>query len=863
MSNGLIKPVSGAVCTICHDVDVEKRLVRGHVRDETGELLEREQDGMIGGYVNCMSGRWWSNPGRKADIMIVGEAPGWKEEGSNKVFVGDSGRELDTWLRSAGLNKRRVWLDNVVRCRPQAGDLGRDSTPRRNKIVGSCTPYLAAEISRLKPSIIIPLGNIPLKQILRVSGIQKWDGKIIPSREYDCWVVPLLHPSAIIRDKSIQRSRKTERIIDLLSTLQAKHVDNPPKFSKVRWQFVNTVGQFDRMMDRLELAEDVSNDYETVGFDSRADEGRAICLALSDGKIGYCVALMEHDGKAWLGNEKKLWLKDGVGKHKDYPRRFSRLKKLLETRENIQHNSGFDQQWSRRRGIAPPPSIFDTEVVDSIIDKFTDNDLKGMALRRTDAGFYDDGLDEYLKKGDNYDSIPVPVLTRYAALDALYTAKIKKQHVREMKTHPAAELVGTFNRVCVPIAMLETDGIIIDRAYAAGVQKKFEIRLKRKDNEIRKTLGIDNPGSNVQLFAAFYGSDDGGKGVFDKEDLRGVRKLAVDKHVIGQVRRNVRSDKDKCRILDAVVERRHLDKFIGTYLRYFASVDVVHPHYKLHVPKTGRPSMGKPSMLTLPRGPEIRNCWIARPGCMLVELDHSQQEMRIAAELSGDANMLEIFAKDLCIHKFVGHNCVRKNDKKQPEKVFAGGEPRARAKVVGFSVIYGKTDLTLSEDLGCTVEEAAAMIRLLKSEAFPDLGRWIGHQGDLVTMQGYVDTIFGRRLPVSGWDAVDRPGLYNGAKRKAVNYPIQSAAGDVTMIGLDRLHQRLVKERFPVPAGTSTCLRLTVYDSIIAEVPEKHVGDYIAIAREEMERPVEQITRVKMKVDVKVGERWGELKEAA
>jgi len=288
-----------------------------------------------------------------------------------------------------------------------------------------------------------------------------------------------------------------------------------------------------------------------------------------------------------------------------------------------------------------------------------------------------------------------------------------------------------------------------------------------------------------------------------------------------------------------------LDKSIDKYY---------HPYFTVHVTKTGRVSG---NIQQSPRQGGIRDCIIAEDDCDLGELDFSQAEMRVAAELSQDQKLLDILNdRNADIHSEVGYVSIKKPDGSNYEKKdFKEGEIseliRPQAKIVGFSILYGKTERGLSEDLNCTTDEARKVIQYLL-EGFPGLRDMIEDFQQRVRTDGYIDTIFGRRLYIPEGLSDDQYTL-SEADRYAVNYPVQSTASDILVLALNRIQAQADKKKW----HSKTRLILSVHDSILINTHKSQTSEFMAMAKAEMERPIPQLKFVKMFADVKVGKFWG------
>jgi DNA polymerase-1 len=284
-------------------------------------------------------------------------------------------------------------------------------------------------------------------------------------------------------------------------------------------------------------------------------------------------------------------------------------------------------------------------------------------------------------------------------------------------------------------------------------------------------------------------------------------------------------------------------------------IEVEHDHSYIAHGFINHNSSRKPNLQNIPRKGGLRNCFIAPRGFDLVEFDFSQLELRVAAQYSGDKNMCSILNNPKGdIHSQVGIASFKKPDGSDyPIAHFMSGEARVKAKVVGFSTIYGKTMVGLGFDLDCSVEEAANIFNYFFN-GFPGLKSWIDNQQAFVTANGYIDTLFGRRIYISGAQSMD---IYKmeAAFRYAVNYPVQSAASDILVLALNRVQKLIDRNKWPVK------MILTVHDSLLFEVKKDFTKEFVRQVKPAMEKSIPQMNKVALFADYKVGNRWGELKE--
>ncbi len=278
----------------------------------------------------------------------------------------------------------------------------------------------------------------------------------------------------------------------------------------------------------------------------------------------------------------------------------------------------------------------------------------------------------------------------------------------------------------------------------------------------------------------------------------------------------------------------------------------IHTTFSLTTAATGRLSSVDPNLQNIPvrteLGKKIRTAFVAKPGHVFVSADYSQFELRLAAELSGDEEMIEAFNKDQDIHALTAAAVMNIN----PEEVTK--EMRYRAKAVNFGIMYGQGPHGLAEQTGMGFAEAKEFI----TKYFivrPKLKQYMEHLRKMALEKGYVETILGRRRPTPDVQSSNFM-VREGAYRQAINMPIQGSAADLTKLAMVALEAKFKVESKKFKVEPRQLLQ--IHDSILVECAEEdaeHVGKLI---KETMEGVYPDLG-VKIKADVSVGNNWGEL----
>ena len=364
---------------------------------------------------------------------------------------------------------------------------------------------------------------------------------------------------------------------------------------------------------------------------------------------------------------------------------------------------------------------------------------------------------------------------------------------------------------------MENAGIHLDCYRLGEITGKIQDQMEELETCIYELAGEQfNLGSPQQL----------GRILFDRLGLPRQRKTKTGYSTDAKTLESLR---DAHPVVGHLLTHRELSKLMSTYLLALPQVvdprtSRLHTTFNQTVAATGRLSSSDPNLQNIPvrtaLGAQIRQCFTAEPGNLLVVADYSQIELRIMAHLSGEPTLLESFARGEDIHA------------RTAAEVFGLPEDqvdsthRRYAKAVNFGIMYGISAFGLSQNLGIERDEAAAYIERY-FQRLPRVKAFIEETVDLARRQGYVATVFGRRRPI--------PELASGSfqerslgERLAVNSVIQGSAADIIKVAMIRCHEHLARE------APGARLVLQVHDELVVEVPEGQAGGVREAVVEEM-----------------------------
>lgn len=420
------------------------------------------------------------------------------------------------------------------------------------------------------------------------------------------------------------------------------------------------------------------------------------------------------------------------------------------------------------------------------------------------------------------------------------TWKLYDEQQAAFKKSPSLEKVA--RRLDFPmvslLATVEHRGILLDTAYLRQMSDEFEIKIVGIEQKIYKEAGDKfNISSPAQLGTVLY-------------EKLGLPTTGVKKGKTGYSTGSAELDKLRGLhpIINLITEYREYTKLKSTYID--ALPKLVDAHGKLHttyaqdVAATGRLSSHDPNLQNIPTrtelGQAIRGAFKPAKGNVFVSADYSQFELRLAAYMADDKQMIADFNKDIDIHTATAAQ-VAGVPLEEVDK-----EMRRRAKAVNFGILYGMSPHGLSVATGMTIMESKEFIERYFELRTP-LRKYMEHTAELALKQGYVETIFGRRRPTPDMKSSNWV-VREAAKRAAINMPIQGTEADLMKMAMLKVEKAL--------DGLGEQL-LQIHDSILVECPTENAEKVAEVLKDTMEHVYD--LPVKLAVDVKTGKDWGEI----
>lgn len=386
------------------------------------------------------------------------------------------------------------------------------------------------------------------------------------------------------------------------------------------------------------------------------------------------------------------------------------------------------------------------------------------------------------------------------------------------------------------LADMERTGMLVDREGLVAFGEKMKQELEGCLARIYEQVGYEfNVNSPKQL----------GEALFVKMGLPPRKKTKSGYSTNAETLESLRNESP---VIDDILQYRTYQKLNSTYVE--GLLKVIGPDGRMHSTfnqteaRTGRLSSSEPNMQNIPirtpLGSQLRQFFVAKPGCTLVDADYSQIELRLLAHISGDESMRQAFLTGQDIHR----STAAKIYNLPPEMITPA--LRSSAKAVNFGIVYGIGAFSLSRDINVSVKEADQFIKNYLA-TFPGVKNYMDETIAHGTEKGYVTTLFGRRRALPEL-ASKNHNLRALGERMAMNTPIQGTAADVIKLAMVKVWRRLRAE------GLAANLILQVHDELIVEAPEAEAETVARILKEEMEGAVSY--SVPLTADVGQGKTW-------
>ncbi|MBI2785543.1 MAG: DNA polymerase I [Legionella longbeachae] len=637
-----------------------------------------------------------------------------------------------------------------------------------------------------------------------------------------------LRPSLMQKERLIELVREFEFKNWLKELLEETEKSSPEKVSvtNTAFEMITTNQQLNHWLNQLQNCDVFCLDTETTSLDIMTAEIVGISLAIEEGKAAY-IPLCHTDGSPQLIREEVL----------------SALKPILEnpTIKKIGQNLKYDYSVLKNHGICLQGIRYDTMLESYVLSSGTGrHDMDSLALKY--LGHKTISYEDVAGKGAKqlrFDQIPVDKAGAYAAEDVDITLQL---HHKLLPMIPES-VQKVFSDIEIPLitvlADMERLGVLVDPLTLEQHGNRLKERIYALEEEALALAGKPfNLNSPKQLQEI----------LFDTHKLPVIAKTPTGQPSTAEsVLQELSYD---YRLAAVILEYRSLTKLVSTYIdslpkKINPQTHRIHTSYNQAVTATGRLSSSEPNLQNIPirseEGRLIRTAFIAPENCIILAADYSQIELRIMAHLSQDENLLKAFAQGWDIHAATASEIF------ETPLEDVSNEQRRRAKAVNFGLIYGMSSFGLAKQIGVERQDAQYYINTY-FQRYPKVLEYMNRTREQAHQQGYVETLFGRRLYLP---EINTRNLMRqkAAERTAINAPMQGTAADIIKKAMLSIANWQNNQK-----NSPARMIMQVHDELVFEVKNNEIEPTKNTVRELMEHAVK--LSVPLVVSIGTGVNW-------
>ena len=571
------------------------------------------------------------------------------------------------------------------------------------------------------------------------------------------------------------------------SAPQAKH-----------YETLTTEAQLKDWLDKVSAAELTAIDTETTSLDALLAQLVGISLCCEAGHAAYVPMAHTYPGASdQLPRETvlaafKSWLED-------------------ETQAKVGQHLKYDAHVLANYGISLRGIQHDTLLQSYVLEAHRNHSMDSLAQRHLNRETI--SYQDICGKGASqigFDEVSVEQATEYAAEDADVTLQLHQTLWPRIEQDEKLRYV--YENIEMPTArvlqIMERNGVLVDESKLATQSHELGTHMMSLEQKAYEVAGQPfNMNSPKQIAAIFFG----------ELGLPVVKKTpsgapSTDEEVLHKLAEDYPLPK-------ILLEYRGLSKLKSTYADKLPRMlnpktGRVHTNYAQAVAVTGRLASNDPNLQNIPirtaEGRRIREAFVAPEGSVIISADYSQIELRIMAHISDDANLLRAFRDGEDVHRATASEVFGVT----PLEV--SSEQRRYAKVINFGLIYGMSEFGLAGNLG--IERSAARNYIDRYfMRYPGVAQYMAEIREQAKTQGYVETVFGRRLWLPEINSPNGP-RRQAAERAAINAPMQGTAADLIKLAMIEVQDWLETERM------ATKLVMQVHDELVLEVPESELS---------------------------------------
>ncbi|MDR5800900.1 DNA polymerase I [Caballeronia sp. LZ001] len=605
-----------------------------------------------------------------------------------------------------------------------------------------------------------------------------------------------------LRDVFLRHGFKTWlREVEIADAVEGPTDTPPAEVTEIvhHYETVQTWEQFGAWLERIDAAEITSFDTETTALDPMTAQIVGLSISVEPGHAAYVpLAHRGPDAPVQLPRDEVLaklkpWLED-------------------ESKKKVGQHLKYDEQVLANYGIVMRGVEHDTLLQSYVLESHRPHDMDNLALRH--LGVKTIKYEDVAGKGASqigFDEVALDKAAEYAAEDADITLRLHQALYPQVVQEEG--LLKVYREIELPtsrvLRKMERNGVLIDRAKLDTQSNEIAKRLIDLQTEAYELAGGEfNLGSPKQIGQIF----------FEKLELPVVKKTpsgapSTDEEVLQKLAEDYPLPK-------VLLEHRGLSKLKSTYTDKLprmvnASTGRVHTNYAQAVAVTGRLSSNEPNLQNIPvrtgEGRRIREAFIAPPDCKIVSADYSQIELRIMAHISGDESLLRAFKEGEDVHRATASEVFGVTP------IEVSNDQRRIAKVINFGLIYGMSSFGLASNLGITRDAAKLYIDRYFAR-YPGVDDYMERTRVTAKMNGYVETVFGRRLwlpEINGGSGPRR----QAAERAAINAPMQGTAADLIKLSMIAVQDWIEATKIHAK------MIMQVHDELVLEVPEEELPE--------------------------------------
>lgn len=609
-------------------------------------------------------------------------------------------------------------------------------------------------------------------------------------------------------------------------------IDFNEKVSDVEVIVVDTNEKLAAMVKELNKAKQIAFDTETTSTNKMQADLVGISLAVKP-KSGYYIPVGHNEGQQLSLEEVLEGLREPLT-NKNIPK--------------VGHNIKYDYVMLARYGLEVDPVGFDTMIAEWLRDPDSRNlGLKNLAWVR--QGVQMTEITNLIGKGKKQITmaeVPIEKAAPYAVADAEVVLRLIPELKKDLKEVGALKIFRDIETPLIKVLSgMEMTGIGLDSKFLEKMSVELDSELTELKANVYKVIGKEfNLNSTQQLSDALFTH-------LKLTPPDGTKKTASGHY--STAASVLEALRDQSSVVDIILNYRELAKLKSTYVdalpnQVISETQRVHTSYNQTGSVTGRLASTNPNLQNIPIrteiGRKVRHAFVASPGHKLLGVDYSQVELRIAAHMANDQNMIKSFEEDQDIHASTAAAIygISLDDVNE--------EQRRHAKAINFGLVYGMSPFGLTRTTDLTLAEAENFVEAYFKQ-FPGIKLFLDELRKKAVKQEYVETLMFRRRYFKGLSRQQNQLIKNRQLREAINAPIQGTAADIMKIAMLDVEDQLRKNNF------KSKMLLQVHDELVLECPDEEVADVLRMVKNKMSKAYE--LKVPLKTEARVGVNWGKM----